>query len=420
MFGILVSRGGHGPRRARYLATTLTLNLLACGTSPNAPSYPVDSGAEDAAGLVDASDLPAPDTESTDSLPPTDASNEPDSRPNPDADPAADAADVVLIDSGTPTDSADAGEGVTDLETGAACNPVVLCSPGSIFREAAAANPLLVEAGSLFTCLASDGGEPVLSDWSLSGGESPETRTDITAWTLSVAIPGVVEIAAVTGCGTMAPVRIEVLAPPAGTLIVASWAALADGFDFDADLYVRPNATACWDRSSETLVAWTGGRTLDWGVSGDESDDPHAGPDSRWSPGFEQVRCEQPSPTEVWEIGIQVPSMIPAALGPVRLRIWSAGSLIADQSRTWSPGAGGDRWWNVGSLQSGDGWILDGSTSADLARCGNPCDGGGTAWPEYCDGVDNDCNGTVDDSACSPGSVCLFIAEFDDYRCLAP
>lgn len=420
VFGSLMGICQNAPRTALVLVTISVVCLFACGTSPKSSSDDVVVGSEDTTAQFDGSDPAEADSSGLDSMPVVDSGDDLDSAPDSDTNPTEDGSQDVPADSDHETGLTDSDDGGPDLETEPACEPVVACSPGAEFSAAAAANPLLIEAGSLFTCVATDRGAPLLSDWSLVAEGSSSAKTEVSRWTLSVATPGSAQMATTSVCGATAPVAIEVLAPAVGTLIVASWTALNEGFDFDADLYVRPNAAACWNRPSETLVAWTEGKTLDWGVASETRDDPHAGSDSRWSPGLERVRCDQPSPTEVWEVGVRVPSTIPDELGPVRLRIWSAGSLVADVSKSWPPGGGGDRWWQVGSLQGGSTWSPDDLTFADREQCADPCDGGGFGRPEYCDGVDNDCDGTVDDNACSAGSACLFIAEFDEYRCLAP
>lgn len=69
----------------------------------------------------------------------------------------------------------------------------------------------------------------------------------------------------------------------------------------------------------------------------------------------------------------------------------------ASSERGGEGGDGGDSWGNGGGNPSGTG----GESSSVSSSSGKPCSG-----PESCNGVDDDCNGKIDDNVASVGNAC--------------
>ena len=317
------------------------------------------------------------------------------------------------LDTGPPLDGSDGS---------VACNANIECI--NVTGRVIDADGLgsAVPFGMLVTCEVSGTNEVALDASLWQYGGQTESAFFVSGQRRIQFVPGLPEpqlIRVRTACGATAETTLNVAPPTHETLIVGSWSASLPETTWDADLYVRRDAGDCWNNPAAVMVAWSPEQRLDWGIQGRDSDDPHAGPDARWLPAYESVRCDAPNPSETWEISLRMPLERPSETLSVRLRIWASGELVADELRALNPAFAGKRWWSVGFFNPLIGWSPVEQILADRPMCDSICGGGGSAWPEACNGVDDDCNGTVDDGACTTG-ICAYIPTLDRFQCVAP
>lgn len=254
----------------------------------------------------------------------------------------------------------------------------------------------------------------------LMDGPTRQTRTEVVA-----EFPGTAQLVVSTpACEVPGPTFVF-LPPPTGWWFGLAWDVpdrrSAEVF-VDMDLHVLQGADVCWlDRQRD--LHYGSSNTLDWGTIGEPADNPHRGADTRVSPGVETSWTTQISTQETWELGAHARTATESEPVEGRLVIYRNGEELAAFQQTFtSPG-----YWRIASVNE-QGVVPIQLVSETIPACTPPvpieCDGR-VAAPETCNGIDDDCDGDVDESpeACAEHEtprICQFFPQTPDYayRCI--
>lgn len=395
---------------ARGLALLLTL-CAACGSQP--------AGDADIGGT----DLPDVDVEAgaRDTSSP-DSSDTPDIAP--DVVPALDT-DTTHPEDVPPPD-------IDDIELDAP--PIDPCAQLSItctVEDQPVSSPvsLVLPYGTASCSLHGQEGQEVLN-WSLRADGYTRSlssstyvpRAEVWAWGSD---PGVSQLVVTTPTCEVAGPSFTILPPTTGWWFSLAWDVpgrrRTEEFA-DVDLHLLRAAGDCWfDRQRD--LHFGSPNTLDWGATLDADDNPHQGGDHRMAPGFEASWALRIADDETWEIGAHVRMATEREPIDARMTVYHNGELLASFQQTFTtPG-----YWRIATVDERSVVPIQ-LVSETVPACTPPvlveCDGR-IATPETCNGIDDDCDGEVDEfpEACSENaspSTCLFIPQTpaDPYRCI--
>lgn len=203
--------------------------------------------------------------------------------------------------------------------------------------------------------------------------------------------------------------------PPAeGILIELRWTTLDGTLEevwTDLDLHVRRNDDACWFDDDDDLHYGARSSSLDWGVRGDNVDNPRIGYDVTTAPGVETVFSQSQSNSEGWTVAFEarLPGETSAAVRAT-LNVYVDGERVAQVAE------------EVGEPVFVVAVRLDqAAATTEVARFASAplcapvfCDDGRPAVDEICNGVDDDCDGTVDEHH----EACRTESGGDTFRCV--
>lgn len=184
------------------------------------------------------------------------------------------------------------------------------------------------------------------------------------------------------------------VAPTEGVLDVAvSWeSSEGDVLTPDVDLHVLQSGGACWGDRLQDLH-FGSPETLDWGVLGFDDDNPRRGGDGRGTVGREYAAAMAIGEGEQWWILVDVS---PSELSPVNVRV----DVTGNGSFYWSGvrSFDSDRVWSIGVMSEERFATLDALRDTPPACSPDLCANGEPSAPETCNGIDDDCDGSIDES----------------------
>jgi hypothetical protein len=380
--------------------------ISACGTSPGSTETIVPHGGETDVGN-EPTDVSSPDDAVVDSG--ADSENIGDTEPSEDTDDVIrDISEDELADS--TTDS-----GVCEVAT-------IQCS--NVVGEAVTGTTELnVPRSSDIECRllsASNLTEPVRWVWQSEGdtrvtiAESPSSEDTVSFFAPTLASG---QIYALFGeCEVPGPrIQFSELTDVDG--IYVSW--VGEGYtDFvspDVDLHVRQSADACWNDVRRDLFT-TLQSTPEWGEPAEPRDNPTRGTDSRGATGIELATWTSISSSEMWAAGVEIRPLIEGQSVTVNVLVVRNGAAALEATRRFEQQA----WWNFTLVDddSTDG-IDDVTFTAPECAPRGTCDGRPIV-DETCNGLDDDCDGTIDEDpeACFDEGDTRCARLDDGYRCV--
>ncbi|MFT6395722.1 MAG: hypothetical protein ACJAYU_000464 [Bradymonadia bacterium] len=280
---------------------------------------------------------------------------------------------------------------------------------------------LTLAASQLVTCELVGAQDDPIVEWSWEVVQLGRFEMQVTRASNAVDIePGFLGtgdlVARFGSCTTVGPTLI-VGPPEAGLFAYLMWSSTADSdarTDLDLHLLRDP---VCWFDPDEDLhhgsESW-----LDWGTPNDPAGDVRRGVDARSVPGMEFVAADSIAGEETWVFGVE--SRVEAGtVVSAAVSFYLDGTSLAQVERELTgPGV-----WTVGTFS--DELTISDEIAAEPPACGpRPCEATG---PEVCNGLDDDCNGAVDEhpttcenEGAAPGSVCAYLPGLEEYACVEP
>ena len=385
-----------------------TLFLAACGTDPGARvQFDVGDGMDVATGDANPAN---DDVETTDGTPvsdgaPVDALGDADAR-------VPDASSNDVTDDGPPDTAIDVFDG--DIEAG--CESVVIRCTHDSSPVDSVVTLSLDDAAPVMCEVVGSPADLVTWTWAFGEREATALETLPTTSTLRFVPARIGEgrIGAYVGVCSVTGPAIRITPPGSQFFIILSWTSDATTVErsVDADLHVLRDPGLCWFDARDDLH-FGSETTLDWGLSGDSSDDIRRGADSRRDDRIEFAIAGGRPASETWTAAVDVRSMGNATVARVSLDLFLEGELLLSREATFGqPG-----WWTVVEISAAD--LNPVNQRLDAApECAEPC------GVETCNGSDDDCDGLVDEDpqACLNQEgiddlACSYIAEADEYRC---
>lgn len=186
----------------------------------------------------------------------------------------------------------------------------------------------------------------------------------------------------------------------------------------DNDLHLTRTDRPCWGVDETHHSVLNAPNFVDWGVRFESEDDPNASLDAATGADGPERMYWRRHAEEPWTIGV---AALPGdAVGPTtaRVRLYDHGRRLLDVSRTFESSA----FWEVATIENGRVEVIDDPAAAPPGEC--TCADGTELQPETCNGLDDDCDGVIDDvdEVCLnqeglPYGVCAYINEEIGYAC---